>query len=411
MRVLLWLFALVLLSGREEAKTSKARKQQQPDLYAFYRSKLPDMEPGDFTFEVTLLRAGAAPLNLDSAVESLEWRDEQSVLAGTLTLRRPIPDDPSSLPIGRGHRIRLRVAWDGGWYELWQMRCLIPDVDPAQGEVTVELLDDLDLLRRDTRDWNIRAAKSQPRGITTGVAARRVLKEGHVPVRTVPSSVARLHKLKRNNHSMLDMLRAIYVIERRATHRKYLIRWTNGAVEITTFSRNQVLYIFEQQIMEALLTVDGQSRPYTVIEASGTIGKGKDAKKVTWTEQRRDIVARFGRTVQKRHYGRVDSLDDLKTHAKRTYAHNLRLVYTATFTVPGVPFIRRGDGIEVRIPSEGYTGDDAMVYVTNATHRVDDTGYTLEMDVNRVDPFEVDRDRREKELRAAKRAKRKAAKK
>lgn len=405
--MLLWLGALVLLTGRQEAAASKARRQQAPDLYSFYRSKLPNIEPGDFTFETVLLRAGAAPLNLDSAVESLEWRDEEAVLAGSLQLRRPIADDRTSLPIGRGHRIRLRVRWEGRWYELWQMRCLIPDTDPATGAVSVELLDDLDLLRRDLRDWNIRAGARRPRGITTAVAARRALKG--IPVRKLPSSRARLHKLVRKDHSILDVLRAIYVIERRVTHRKYVIRWVDGAVEVTTFARNRVLYVFEKQIMEALLKVEGQARPYTVVEARGTVGKGKAAQKITWTEQRRDIVARFGRTTQKKNYGRVDSLADLKMHAKRTYAHNLRLTYSATLTVPGVPFIRRGDGVEVRIPSEGYTGDDAMVYTTRVVHRVDSGGYTTEMDVNRVDPFERDRERREAELLKLKSAKRRAA--
>jgi hypothetical protein len=352
--------------------------------------------------------AGAKPLNLDAAVETLEWRDESTVLAGTIGLRRPIPDDRDSLPVGRGHRIRLRVAWEGRWYELWQMRCLIPSTDPATGQVTVELLDDMDLLRRDVRDWNIRAGARRPRGMSTDEAARVVLKG--IPVRKLPKGVARLHRLKRHDRSRLDMLKSIYAIERRATHRKYLIRWVNGAVEITTFQRNTVLYVFEEQITEALLTVEGQSRPFTVIEAKGRVGKSASAKTIKWTMQRRDIVARFGRTVQQRNYGRVDSMADLKTRAKRTYAHNLRLTYSATVTVPGVPFIRRGEGVEIRIPSEGYKGDDAMVYTTRVVHRVDPEGYTTEMDVNRVDPFEHERERREKELRAAARAKRKAGK-
>lgn len=410
-RVVLWAFALVLLkssNGRAQAAATKARRAQLPDLYAVYKAKLPNITPGVADFEWTLLRGGSAkPLNIDSAVESVEWRDEQSVLQGSIGLRRPIPDDPTSLPIGRGHRVRCRVKYDGKMVELWQMRVLIPDVDPATGTVTCELLDDLDLLRRDVRDWNLRAGKRRPKGMRSDVMARQMLK-GY-PVGRLPQGKAYIKKLKRSDRSRLDMLRLIYKEEREETHRRYIVRWENGKVAVKTYQRNRVLYIFEHEITEALLTVEGEARPFTVIEAKGKIGKGKDAKTITHVEARRDIVARFGRAVEQRNYGRVTSLAALKAKARRSYAANLRLKYKATVTVPGVPFIRRGEGIEVRIPSEGYTGDDAMVYTTRVVHRVDSGGYWTEMDVNRVDPFEKDKARVEKELREAKAAKRKAA--
>jgi hypothetical protein len=406
--MLLGLLALVLLKshGRSQAAAAKSRRQQQPDLYSFYRAKLPAITPGAFVFETTLLRAGEKPMILDTAVESIEWRDEGSVLAGTVQLRRPQPLNAASLPIGRGHRIRLRVRWEDRWFELWQMRCLMPDADPQTGSVTCELLDDLDLLRRDQRDWNIRAGKHRPKGMLTHEAARIVLQG--IPVRKLPTGTARIKRLKRHRKSRLDMLKLIYAEERKVTHLRYIIRWVNGAVEVTTFARNRVLYVFEQQILEALVTLNGSARPWTVIEAHGHVGKGTKHTALKWTEQHRDVVARFGRTVQIRHFGRVNNLAELQRRARRAYAANLRIKYTATVTVPGVPFIRRGDGIELRLPSEGYSGDDAMVYTTRVVHHVTADSYTTEMDVNRVDPYERDRKRVEKAVRAGKRAKRKA---
>lgn len=405
--IVLYLLALVLLksNGRAQARNSKARQAQKPDLYAFYRSRLPDIKPGDFDFEFVLLRTGAANMNIDSAVESVEWRDEGAVLQGTIQLRRPVQDDPASLPVGRGHRIRCRVRWAGKWFELWQMRVLVPDTDPATGIVNCELLDDLDLLRRDVRDWNLRAGKRRPKGIRTDQLMRQVLK-GY-KVGSIPQGKAYVKRLKRSDRSRLDMLRLIVAEERQVTKRRYVIRMENGKVSVKPFERNRILYVFEKQITEALLTVEGSARPFTVIEAKGRTGKGKAAKTVKATIARRDVVARFGRAVEQRNYGRVKSLADLKAKARRSYAANLRLKHKATITVPGVPFIRRGEGVEIRIPSEGYIGDDAMVYTTRVVHRIDSGGYFTEMDVNRVDPFEKDKERVERELRAKKRAKRK----
>lgn len=398
-------------TGRAEYQASKRSRERRPNLADIYRHRLPDFEPGEFDFELMLIRGNGLPIRLDKVSESVEWRDEQAVLQGSMTCRRPIADDPRSLPIGRGNRVRCRVRVPGGrWTELWQMRVLTPEVDPAEGVVSFELLDDLDLVRRTERDRNYRAGKRRPRGWRGHVLAREVCRDDGIPVRRLAECKVRVKKLPprlRRSSSALDIVRFIYRKEREETHRRFVIRWERGGLAVVPFRRNEVLYVFGRQIIEAMLVAEGSARPFTVLRAKGKIGRGKDAETVRVTVAKGDVVRRFGRVVRSRNFGRVDDHAELRHKARRAYAKAIRVKHSAEgVQVPGVPWIRRGDGVELRIPSEGWRGADALVYTTRVVHRVDSSGYVTEMDVTREDPFVKDRERREREIRAEKRRQR-----
>lgn len=397
------------MSGRSERADSKAAKDRKPNLARAYRGPRWHGVPGAFEFEFTLLRGRGVPvIKLGPTAETIEWVDDQSALHGTMTLRRPVIDDPRSLPVGRGHQVRCRSRAIGGraWSELWTMRVLAVAPDLTDGSLAIDLLDDLDMLRRNERDWWLRKSKGRPNGWGVHEAAVHVCRREGIPIGHLARGTARITKLRRRDATALDMLRAIYAKEREVSGRRFVIRWVKGKIEIREFEPNRVLLAFEDQLLSALLSRTGSARPFTVIVGRAHVGKGKGAKTVSHTEAHRDVVRRFGRAVSRRHYGRVDSEAELRRKVRRDYARALRVKKSASISAPGVPWIRRGMACELKLPAEGYSGDDAIVFTTSVTHRVDSSGYVMDVEVNHTDPFVRDQKRREAEVRAIKRRER-----
>jgi hypothetical protein len=311
-----------------------------------------------------MLRPGRKPVELDPYVESFEWVDEEAQLTGTLSLAQHDPAEP--VPIGRGFTVRCRVRWGRGWYEVWRMRAGRPESDPIGATVTLPLTDDLDALDRNRRDWRFRKTHARGRGWRADEIAAVVCRREHVRVRHLARGTKRLRKLARDHTSGLQVIKAAYAAEREESGRAFIIRMRGGRLEVTPFQRNRVLYVLRGQIETALLS-------------------------------------------------RVDSAAHLRAKARRDLAKAIRLRRTANLTFPGIPFIRRGDGMRWVNTEPGWHGpsadsrDRTYVYVTAVRNQVGASGeYTTDLDVSQVDPFVKDRERREKELRAKRR---KAAKK
>jgi hypothetical protein len=403
---------LVAGKGRTERRKSAKGRAHTPYLARYYAHRRAPRPAQDYEFELTLLRGkGAKALNLDTVAESFEWVDEQAALSGNVQLRRPDPADPASLPVARGHRIRCRVRWRGHstWYTLWTMRCAAPQVQVDAGTVSVDLKDDLDLLSRSRLNWAFRATKRRrhgwfPHDITVAVAKRLGMKVGAI-ARTTHRTT-----LVKREWSGLDVIRQAYKSERSITARRYIIRIRNGELEVVNFSRNRVLYSFADQIRTALVAIEAHhANPLTVLTGHARIGSGKKVRKIRYTEHRAAVVRRYGYVHHVKDYGQVKSHAELRKLVKRDYASQLKVEHTATIQVPGIPFVRRGDGMELDMPTEGFAGARRFVFATRVLHQVEAGSYTTEMDVTTVDPIVQDAKRRAAELRAKSRSGRSTA--
>jgi hypothetical protein len=396
--------------GRAQRRRSPTGRARLPDLRKHYRFRQPPLEPGAFEFQLDLLRGkGSPPLPLLDIAESFEWRDEASVLEGSVTLRRPEPDRPASLPLRSGQRVRCRVRWAGSWYELWQMRCRMPQVQPVEGIVTVELMDDLDLLRRNRRDWKFRKTKRRKRGYYCHDIVRAVAKREGIKLGRIAKGKKRMSKLIRRDASALDMIRAAYAYERERTGRRFIIRLRNGRLEVLPYRRNTMVYELRDAIEDVQLTEEQAAHPVTVIEGKGKLGKGKDAKTVRHTEYRRPVVRRYGYVHREKNYGEVDSRADLRRKVRRDLAKATRVRRTGTVMHPLIPFIRRGEGMRWQTNEPGWRGesresrDRSFVFITAARHRVSSNEQVSEFDFSQDDPFLKDKERMEREARDRKR--------
>ncbi len=402
--------------GRRQRANTREARVRLPNLSRYYKGALREIEPGAFEFSATLLRGrGKKAIALDEYLEVIEWGDEGPVMTASVTLRRD-PSRPREIPILGGHRVRLRVRYRNSWHTLWTMRCGAPSISLSDATISVELSDDLDKLTRNRRDWSFRATKKRPKGWYCHEIARSVARQEGLRVKTLARGKHRMKKLVRKNARGLAVIAEAYAFERRKTGTRFVVRLTDGELEVVPFRRNRVLYVFRDQIQEALLSAEGKAHPVTVIDAKGRVGKGRGAKKVARRVYVRSIVRRFGWVAQEKNYGRVDSAADLAKEAKRDLAKAIRVERTAELTVPGVPFLRRGDGIRWPNREPGWYGKDVehsrdrtYVYVRTIRHSVSSGGYTSAMTVVQDDPFHADRERRDREARERKRRERKKA--
>jgi hypothetical protein len=342
-------------------------------------------------------------------VESVDWADEGAMLTGTAQLRRPVPNDPSSLPIGRGHQLRCRVRYRDHveWWELWRMRCSIPEVDYESGVVTVELTDDMNLLRGHIREWNFRKTKRRKNGWRAHAVAIDVCNTVGVRVGQLVQGTEWVTKIK-GRMSALDVIRKAYEVEHKETKRRYIVRMHDGRLNVVQYRRNRILYSVGDIIVSALLRREGKAQPTTVITGKAKVGKGSDAKKIEHTEFRRAVVQRFGYVHREKSYGKLDSKADLIKAIRRDLAEELEIRKSAEgISFPGIPFIRRGDACELDIPREGYRDEQAIVFVSRVAHSVTAQGYTTEIDVIADDAYAEYREELEATLRKKRRRERK----
>lgn len=394
--------------GREQRKRSPTARSRMPALDQFYRYTLPPITPGEFDFELTLLRPKLPPVNLDRFCESFMWEESSSEMTGNLQLHRPDAANPATLPIQRGQRVRCRVKWSGSWYVLWTMRVQPPEVQPEENNVSVNLVDDMDLIKRTKRDWSFRSTKHRRFGYFPEEIVRLVCKRAGIKIGAIAKGRHRVPSLHLKNATPLDVFKQAYSHEKVKTGRSFVIRIRDGKLEIVPLKRNPVVYLLAKQIRTALISQEPASEdPATVLTGRGRVGSGKDAKKVSYTDYDRAVVEQYGYVHNTKDYGRVESKTDLRGKVQRDLAKQLKVNRTATISHQGIPFIRRGDGAKLAFPKEGFSGAHAFVYATTATHNVQGSNYQSTWDFTTDDPFVKLKEEAEKDQREEKRKERK----
>lgn len=391
--------------GRTQRSQSATAKAREPNLASFY-GKLLDtaFRPGEFDFDVALIRPRVDEISLNTMLETLQWTDQgsgdeeadEAALSGTLTLRRPDPEDPESLPLARGHLVRCRVRWDGRFYELFTMRCETPEITVANGGISVELTDDLALVGRGKRRYLYRASKGRPHGWFGHDAITDAAKREGIKLGPLIKCAKRMKKIDVTG-TFRDLVAKVYENEHKVTGRSYIWRMRDGRFEVVNYRRNETLYVFDEQSRDVTFTPEPRvTKPFTVLVGKARLGKGKGARLIKHTEYREEMVRRIGFIRKEKHYGRVDSMGELRDLMKRELAKQYRVNFKVSLTASGNPFLRRGDGAQVLLKSEGFVGRQSFVFCTSVSHKVDGSEFTTDAQFTMDDPFLADSTAREK---------------
>jgi hypothetical protein len=396
-------------AGRVQRKTTAAAEVRKPNLAKYYGRKLSSIEGGGgFDFSLDVLGGGSAKgWSLDPHTTSFEWVDDESTMTGSLSLQRPDLDTWKSLPIGRGHTVRCRVKWGGRMYTLWTMRADPPEVNARTGEVQVALNDDMALVRLGKRRWLYRKTKRRKTGYFGHEVLRLAARKAGVRVGSLVRCGEREAKWDVTG-SFLDLAKKVYENEAKKTGKQYVVRMRNGRFEVVEYKRNAVLYVIDEQLREASITEEPKVKaPVTVWTGTGRVGKGKDAKKVSVTVKKDEMVRRFGFTQKTKSYGRVDSRAALRKLVVEDLAEQYEVNRKAQIQFGGIPFIRRGDGVQVVVRSDRLVGEDSFMYATAVRHQVQSGSYNTDADVTQVDPFHAAEEKAAKAAREKARARKK----
>lgn len=381
---------------------SNEQLQHFPDLSNFWKHALPPMTPGDFDFEVSVRKAsGTRWVNLDPLVQTVEWQEQEATPGATLTLARPDIDDPSSMPVQAGMDVMLRTLWEGDWYKLWTMRAEQPQ-EARTGNATIALLDDMDLVRRTERDFVFRAPHSSP-GYTCDEITKMVCEKINVPHGHLVKGKRRIRRVIHPNTSALSVITWAYGLEHARTGIRYFPRMENGRLCVYPYRRNSTLYVLGDMLTEVDNQPLGSPRPVTIITGKAHIGSGKKTRHVEYTGFVEAAVRKFGAVHRDRDMGRVEDMADLRERVKRALASQLRVAHAGTFTTPGIPFIRRGDGVELKLPEFRWTGRQRFTFVAGIQHVVAPGAYTSALTVASTDLFANYRRALEAQQRAKKR--------
>lgn len=378
-------------AGREERRRSHTARAREPDLRRWYRRTAEPLDPLDFELRLDLLRGRALGMvPLDEATLTFDWADEESMLTGSATFQRPDRDDPKSLPVEQSLQIRCRVRSAQQWRELWRMRAGAPqtDIEPDAVQVSVELKDDLDLVRRGRRKYEYRETKRRKHGWFGHDALIDAARQDGIRLGKIAKCKKRMSKIEVTG-SLLDLAKKVYEDDAEETGRKFVMRMRNGRFEVVPFRRNRILYVIAPAIESASWAAKPKAaRPVTVIDATARIGRGDSSKKVTYTHVERRLVQKFGWVQKERKYGRVKSFSELRRKVKRELADQFTLRRTATVEIPGLPFLQRGDGAMLLMPTEGFEKEESFVWVRGIRHSASGDRYTTSVDFDREDPYE-----------------------
>lgn len=392
-------------AGRKERAGTVVGARRIPDVEDAYKASLAPLTLGAFDFRTTLLRGpGTKSLRLDPVVTSIEWSEEAregdntSGLTGSIVLQRPDPGDPSSLPIGRAHQVKLEVRTAGKFQDVFTMRVDPPELD-LPGSVNAALTDSLDAVSRGKRKWSVRA-KGNAR-IRAHEAVQKMAPEAGIRLGRVAEGTVRMRRVETTGN-FLDFVKKAYELDSDRTGLLVIPRFVGGRLSILPYARNSVLYNLKDQLQEALLSEEAAVRPVTAIHGHARIGKNKGAKTRQYVVARPEIIARFGYIRSDRDYGRLDSYDDLVERVKRSYAYGLRVRRTATLTIPCIPFLRFGDAAFLDLPREGFKDKEAFVFVNSVSHSVTAAGQTTRLEVVATDPFKKYQQERDAKLREKK---------
>lgn len=356
-------------------------------------------------FQFKVIRPDRTDFDIGPLIESAEWRDEGTfdninsipVLRGTISMRRPAPDDPhhGEVVIHDGYRLKCKVRWGGDWREIWEMRIQQSTIDIADGSWSFECADDLNLLSKSIYNYKFNANDhDHKKGWRYWEIVRNVCHHANIPFdHKMPKGGKWITKFSQTRISPLECIRQVVQQEIDYSGKQMTIAWRNGKLTIRHLRRNPLLFTLADQLRDANIVTTRGGKIATSLQAHAhqKVKKNGSTKKVPINVHivDKDVVKKYGFIHIEHNFGEVNDHEQLKSLAKRYYAKNLKAVRKVTgISHYGIAYVRRGDAIQFHWPQEGYTGERSFLFVYSITHTLSGGDYTMSTDVTKIDPLD-----------------------
>lgn len=398
--------------GAQEHKEEKPIRTNAGYYNRVYGRDTPDLLLAGQEFRFRLARKDFGDVvPIDGLVEMMEWRDEGTastiaganiniipVLRGTATLRKPAPTDPlSKLTIRDGHVIRCDVKWGGNWKDVWEMRIQTGTISVADGAWSFDLADDLALASKSSYDYKFAKKGHKKKGYRYWEIVRAVCKEAQIELdHKMPKGERWIRDFEETQISPLEAVRRVVELEQEWSGKPMLITMRKGKLTIRHMRRNPALYKLAQQIRTADITTGRKARIWTSVTGfgSGKVKSQKSGKKITKhfevSMSDKEAVKKFGFIHRDIHFGHgFEEEAEIKKLTEQKLKNGVtpyRII--ANFTHYGIAFVRRGDTLKVKIPSEDIEGNHGILFVTSVVHTLSAGDYSMALDFTFTDPLD-----------------------
>lgn len=366
-------------------------------------------------FRVTALisdstgKATAIPMEL---IERITWDDSNAITQGTITLRmNPFDEAAGENRLDQGDRIKLEAkVGTMTWREVWVMRCYRPQLTSSNIQRTFTLVNDLDLLRQSEDNFYFRASGpdvisgglERPGGWTGPEVIAHVCQKYRVPL-TCYQTTDKIGKIRVRRGSPLEVIRNVLIRERRRNNRRLMIRWSNGRLYVVPLAKSPTLLNLGPTLIEAAFQSELPEQFGSAITIHGLqqFVYGQDSGGTPRAKQQK-MHLDMENEVSRKVFGYVhrivfspDAKDDGRLAEEGLqYLRAVMVPHrTLTLTHQGMPWLRRGDAIQLALGDPGL--QKQLIWVNTVQHVVTPQNYTMDFSVIFDDPY---RDRREEKL-------------
>jgi hypothetical protein len=377
--------------------------------------------PPKFRFKAVLKGSGSGQSVELQSVEGATWDDTNVILGGTLTMREPFFKRRGNFSaLDQGDEVICECTdLSGAWVEAWRMNVFKPQMSIADGVRSFDLVNDMDRLRQSADNFSYIKNKKHPKGWYIHEIIQDVCRRYDVPVAAMYKSKIRLPGYKQQNQTPLDFIRGLLLKEykdKAGGHRRIILRYWKGSLSTPTGTSGPggfglwVIPLVRSPDLRALgpTLIEAQYSSSFVPEFATELDIHSVAPKVTgggkkdtrnWLGSDPDDPFLKDVTLEeaKRKYGMVHkivyspyakSVAELRAEARAYLQAATKPVKELTLTLPGIPWIKRGDALQLAFGPKGLFGQ--VVFVKEINHTLTTQQYTMVITVMFDDPY-VDR--------------------
>lgn len=348
-------------------------------------------------WKMLIVRNGHDDVDVTKKVTSVTWTEPKDSAIDTGAITWTDPKGVVQKKIVRsGDTLVLQHAPRKGapFVEVFRMRMREPSLTESTGARSFNFTNDLQNLQQSLDDFKFTKDKKHPTGWRVDEIVRYVCDRYGLSA-LIPVCEARITNRTWLNTDPLTVINDAFRVERTKNGRRFVLSFRRGVLVITPLRRSKALIGMAAALIEAVYTesFDPEFATAVTLRANPTKTKAKDAKgrrtvqgfKLTLDLTSPAGIRRWG-YVHRINYlhGVVATAAEAQQLGMRHLAKIAKPVRIVTLTHPGNVSTRKGDAINISLRDINLR---KLVWVAEVAHKLDPTGYTMDVTCVLDDPY------------------------
>lgn len=381
-------------TNRNQHRKNKKRNRDDDALHNYWKRDMRPLHYDGYDFKTQLLRGDKSKarrkIDIGHLVTSLTWEDTSGPQTATVNFTNQ--DDDTNMAVVEGDEVLVQWRQRGGnhWHDLWQLRATNVDQDAGSGDFGLTMSDELEWLGRSEDDFSYKKGEGtrqhkRKNGWYAHEITQDVCRRYGVKMGAVVHGQHLIENLTATSESPLKVIQDAWAEDRKVTGRRFVIAMRNRKLSVTVMERSLDLLFLGDLVTGGTLSraLKEDFATHLIVRATGK-GEGEDKEIEVEVTANKQIMKRFGK-VRKIY----DANDPIDTEAKAKDRGRARIAEQQqpkreiSLTLPGIPTMRRGQAVELRLPQLGL---NELVYVKTVSHSVSTT-YDMDVTLGFSDPF------------------------